>query len=507
MSHQHEGAATRRTAAAAAAAGQHPPTGGGYWHSYGRSHHGSSADYHAARGPLRLRAVHRASLSGRLPSGFQPYGHPGKGNDDDDGAPSLGVGDGGGTGGSRDTEDATAGGSTFLSDPTRAQQQQQQQGKKYPGASPPNDVPYVSMHSLHRMESQTSAASIFLYDVGSSEDPTPKLGDRRAGPVDGHEIEFELCQAVNSKPKTSRLDRTSRSTREVNVTRSPLLFRCRLYLLQFGFVGMSLLYLAAFVVLNVVFAGLYHIPDGKCCDDSDMTFSQVFDFSVQTSATIGYGGYVPRGLWANFLVVIQSCLALMLGAIYTGLLFSKFQTPHAKLDFSDVMTMSNFHGMPCLELRVGNADGESNPLIDAVARLDCTYMMESTDEGGEVRLYTQSERLHFMMERRAAMTAVWTLRHCLDEHSPLLGMRLDEWPGSAIREFRVSVQATQDITKGTVSVQSVYQPEDILVGYRFRDQIRYDEATQTLVNDYAMMSEIEPQPVWYPVRKSAFRLP
>lgn len=517
MSHHRNDEPTRRTTTTTPSHTQQGGLGDSYYRRSHHHHNGSSGGgYHPTRGPLRLRAIHRASLSGRLPPDYQePSGGYPDSNDvvEDIVTSILSTGHD-----SNVSEDATAGASTFPSDPVRAQQQQQRQDDPTVHQVPSDRMDrygasYSSMNSLHRMDSPPSASTtIFFLDGGLSDDPCPpKLGDRRSGHIDGHEIEFELCQGVNTKPNTSREERTAESTRDENATRSPILIRCRLYLMQFGFVSLSLLYLASFVALVTVFTALYYIPDGKCCDDPELTFREVFDFSVQTCSTIGYGGYVPKGAWANFLVVIQTCLAIILSAIYTGLLFTMFQTPHAKLDFSDVMVLSNFHGIPCLELRVGNADGSSNPLIDVEARMDCTYLMESKDEAsGIVRDYTQSERLHLMAEHRASMNYIWTLRHCIDEHSPLLGMRLDEWPGSSILEFRVSLKATQEITDGKVSVQSVYQPVDVLVGYRFKDQVRTDEATKTLINDYSLMNEVEPQLVWYPVQKNkshTFQLP
>jgi inward rectifier potassium channel len=510
---------------------KNPPTTD-LWDMYRRSHHGGGGNQsvHDADNmyavsdrvggsghPWHLRGIHRASMSGRLPTEFQPHGnHPLQPTGRKLVPASDAFGDGG-RNESTGSEDATAGGSTFPADPTRKQQQKQEKGggeefvsdgtptseRRTPRQAPPRTDGTPIFASINYQPT----ASMIFFGGSASDRPAVKVGDRRSGTVDGHELEFELVEAVNEKPATSRLERTTRTTIDVNVTRSPILFRSRLYLMQLSSTMLSFLYLTAFVVMNLIFALLYYIPDGKCCDDPEMTYSQVFDFSVQTLATIGYGGYWPRGMWANFLVVIQSCLGIMMSAIYTGLLFSQFQTPRAKLEFSDIMTMSNVNGMPCLQLRVGNADGDSNPLIDAEANLRFWYRLDYEDEVGQVQQVIHTEHVPLMSHRRDALTSIWTLRHCIDEHSPLFGMRLDEWPGSAISEFRVSIRATQQITNQTVTVQTVYEPADVLVGYRFRDQIQYDKATQTLINDYAYTNDIIPQAVWYPARKSTMTLP
>ena len=96
------------------------------------------------------------------------------------------------------------------------------------------------------------------------------------------------------------------------------------------------------------------------------------------------------------------------------------------------------------------------------------------------------------------MRDVWTLRHVLDETSPLFGLHLNEYPGSSIVEFRVSISAVQEITQGAISEQTGYMREDVLIGHGFDDQTSFDPETCTIINDYSRMSTTHPQPVWYP---------
>lgn len=56
---------------------------------------------------------------------------------------------------------------------------------------------------------------------------------------------------------------------------------------------LSLLY----VVINVVFAGLYLLEPGSVSSAAPGSFTDAFFFSVQTMSTIGYGAMSPASPW------------------------------------------------------------------------------------------------------------------------------------------------------------------------------------------------------------------
>jgi inward rectifier potassium channel len=275
-------------------------------------------------------------------------------------------------------------------------------------------------------------------------------------------------------------------------------------MMQFSVLGVSVTYLAIFVGMNVIFASLFYADSGQCCDDSSMTFAQVFDFTVQTSTTIGYGGYVPAGFYSNFLVVVLSYLTILFNTIFAGLLFAKFVMPTVKLEFSEVMTMCNVNGLPCLALRVGNCDGSSNPLTDVTVYFTYTFFIPFKDESGEERQFSQTEELKLLSNRRHRLSEVWTLVHAIDEKSPLFGLNFQEYPGNAIVQFRLTVDAVQDITKNSINVQAEYTPEDILIGHVFQDQISVDMDTRVVTCDYAKMNATNHHPVWYPAKSGVY---
>ena len=198
--------------------------------------------------------------------------------------------------------------------------------------------------------------------------------------------------------------------------------------------------------------------EGHCCADPDMTFAQVFDFAVQTSSTIGYGGYWPKGYMNNALVVLLTLMSIVLSTVYAGLLFFKFITPQANIEFSDVIAMSNVLGEPCLEIRIGNSDGRANPLINGEANLWVTSVQEYRAPGEFAkRKVVQTENLHLAVSQVPKVNGVWTIRHFIDENSPLYGLRLDEFPATTIYSINLNFKAIQVITKGEVFAQTAYQ--------------------------------------------------
>ena len=184
----------------------------------------------------------------------------------------------------------------------------------------------------------------------------------RTGVVDGKKVVFELRTNVTQRPKTPRNERLSRRHVIMNSDRSSPEVRLRFWLMHFQLTSLSASFLGVFVLLNVLFAGLFYATDGRCCGDPELTFGQVFAFSIQTSSTIGYGGFTPQGTVSNFLVVILYYISTLINTLFAGLLFTKFVTPVINVQFSNVITFCNVNGVPCLSVRLGNADGYSNRL-------------------------------------------------------------------------------------------------------------------------------------------------
>src|SRR5579863_4425640 len=81
-----------------------------------------------------------------------------------------------------------------------------------------------------------------------------------------------------------------------------------------------------FSFMNLIFAALYYFWGGIENAHQD-SFADMFFFSVQTMATIGYGHLVPTSFVANILVSVEALSGLLSLAMVTGLVFAKFSKP------------------------------------------------------------------------------------------------------------------------------------------------------------------------------------
>ena len=123
----------------------------------------------------------------------------------------------------------------------------------------------------------------------------------------------------------------------------------------------------AYLVANTLFALLYLAVGGGIENARKGSFLDLFFFSVQTMATIGYGKLVPVSVAANTLVTIESLMGLLGFALVTGLIFAKFARPTAAVIFSDNLVVTTFEGKPSLMLRVANA--RTSQIVEAQLRV------------------------------------------------------------------------------------------------------------------------------------------
>lgn len=236
-----------------------------------------------------------------------------------------------------------------------------------------------------------------------------------------------------------------------------------------------------YFVVNLLFAVLYfwsggieHVEPGSLVD--------AFYFSVQTMGTIGYGYMYPKTHAANALVVLESTASLVLTALATGLVFSKFSRPSARLMFSERMTLSPMNGVPTLSFRVGNQ--RKNRIVEAQVRLVMTRS-ERTLEGKD---FYRSTDLKLVRER-LSLTRSWNVLHVVDETSPLFHDTPETLERDGV-EFTVSVSGLDDTWMQTVHAQYRYAAEQVAYGYRLADIL--NEAGNLITLDLTKYHDIEP---------------
>src|SRR5438045_1085463 len=212
-------------------------------------------------------------------------------------------------------------------------------------------------------------------------------------------------------------------------------------------------------------------------------FFDCFSFSVQTLATVGYGHMYPQTLYGHIISTVEIMTGIFLLAVMTGLIFVRFSRALARVVFSNCMVIAPLNGKPTLMVRIGNENQHS--MVEAEFRI-----MFSRDEplveGGDFR-YFYVLKLHF--DRLTVFPAALTLRHTIDDNSPLFGATVESLEASRAL-FLVSVVGIDPVLAASVQTQKDYAWRDIKFGRRFVE-IYTEHGGGRLTVDYGRLHDTE----------------
>jgi inward rectifier potassium channel len=215
-------------------------------------------------------------------------------------------------------------------------------------------------------------------------------------------------------------------------------------------------------------------------------FLRAFFFSVQTFATIGYGHLSPIGVPVNLLVTFESLFGLLGFALATGLLFSRFARPTARVLFSRWAIIAPYRGHTAFEFRIVNA--RSSQLIEVQA----TVMLSLLKAGdGKRRGFAP---LKLERPRVVFFPLAWTIVHPIDEESPLHGLSRDDLARSDA-EFLVLLTGFDETFSQTVHTRSSYKVDEVVWGARFTNLFNPPGEDGLLSIDIARLDEIETTPL------------
>jgi inward rectifier potassium channel len=247
---------------------------------------------------------------------------------------------------------------------------------------------------------------------------------------------------------------------------------------------LAMVVLAAYVLVNLLFALLYMAVPG-CVQGAD-SLLDLFSFSVQTMATIGYGGMTPCSGWANAVVAVEALVGMIGFAMGTGLMFAKFARPTARVSFSRRAVVGMRDGQRFLMFRMANA--RDNLIVEA--SLGAVMLVE--DVSSEGHMMRRMVDLALVRSRSPLFSMSFTAFHPIDEDSPLFG--LDE---AAFRErvsgIMLSLTGLDGTFHQTVYAQHAYGPDDVVWGGQFVDMIRIDRASGHYTVDHDKLHEVEPR--------------
>jgi inward rectifier potassium channel len=231
-----------------------------------------------------------------------------------------------------------------------------------------------------------------------------------------------------------------------------------------------------FIAANLLFAGLYRMGGDCIANARPSSFVDDFYFSVQTMATIGYGGMTPVGPWANMVMVLESLFGIILTATATGVIFSKFATPDPRVVFSKNVIVTKVKGVPTLSFRMAN-QRTGHLIVEATVRV--TLARDEAEEHGGTR------RRLFDLKLERSVTPLfqlsWSVFHTIDETSPLYGIDATKLHSENM-SLIVTFSGIDDSLSQTVHTRRAYAHQDFVFGARFADILMNDDNGDRVVD-------------------------
>jgi inward rectifier potassium channel len=242
------------------------------------------------------------------------------------------------------------------------------------------------------------------------------------------------------------------------------------------FFAISMLYLAS----NIVFASIYFMtgPSGIAGIDPGSTMQQwihCFFFSAQTITTVGYGGMHPVTIVASTIAAVEAFIGLMIFALATGSLYSRFSKPHTKIRYSDKMIISPHNGKNALMFMLANEYHTSLMEVEATVNLS---WLDNTVTPAKRRFTI----LKLEIPKITMFATNWVVVHEINEESPLYTLTKEDCIQEGIQIF-VLIKAFDDTFSQTIYSRKSYLSEDLLWGVKFIKPYYQDPASEKVILD------------------------
>ncbi len=240
--------------------------------------------------------------------------------------------------------------------------------------------------------------------------------------------------------------------------------------------------------------GLYAIANALCAllfllggpdtivNAAPGSFSDAFFFSVQTSASIGYGVMSPGNLYSHLLVTLEAIVSLLGIAVLTGLAYARFARPTAQVLFSRIAVVTPFQGTPTLMFRAANE--RRNQILEAQMRLYITL-----DEVSEGRLMRRYYDLRLLRDRNPSFSLTWTALHPIDQASPLYGLSHADLIRTRAT-LLISFSGIDQTVAQAIHTRHIYYMDDILWHRQLKDIVHVSESGDRHI-DFAGFHEVE----------------
>jgi inward rectifier potassium channel len=244
------------------------------------------------------------------------------------------------------------------------------------------------------------------------------------------------------------------------------------------FAGMVL---GIYLCINLIFATLYFLGGNCIAELTPGSYSDNFFFSVETLATVGYGHAYPATRYGHCVATLEILVGLFGLAVLTGLIFVRFSRPTARIRFSTVAVVAPFDGTPTLMVRLANL--RHHAMVEARFRI-LFMRSELTKEGEDVRRFYP---LRLQFDHLISFPAALTLRHVIDETSPLFGLNSEDLKLTDSRML-VSIVCVDPVIQAPVQSQTEYVHEQIAWNRRFAE-IYTEDAVGRYTVDYSKFDD------------------
>ncbi|HXJ23141.1 MAG TPA: ion channel [Polyangia bacterium] len=240
-----------------------------------------------------------------------------------------------------------------------------------------------------------------------------------------------------------------------------------------------------FLLTNLVFALLYWVVPGSVTHARPGSFEDSFYFSVQTLATIGYGGMTPATRYAHIVVTFEAFVGVLAVALITGITFTRFARPSARVLFANRVVISPRNGVPHVMFRMAN--WRRNRIVEA--RLGVVLLVTERTREGEV-LRRQID-LPLVRDRTGVFFLTWTAMHRIDEASPFHGPDAMDRLREQGAELFLALIGLDETIGQTIHARRQYSLDDIVWNARFADVLS-DDPDGTRVIDFRRFHDVVP---------------
>jgi inward rectifier potassium channel len=263
------------------------------------------------------------------------------------------------------------------------------------------------------------------------------------------------------------LRRAINPTGEFNVKRQGTSWRDihpYLYLIHVRWSVFFALVVAAFLVVNTLFAvaytivGLQHLHGADAPTDFEH-FMNAFYFSAHTLTTVGYGSIYPQGIAENSVATFEALFGVMGFAVATAVLVGRVSRPSARIGFSEKMIVAPYQEGTSLQFRIVNR--RSNSLMELQAQV---LLMTVESVGGTL----QRKFAPLTLERPGVLflPLTWTIVHPIDDTSPIRGLTAGDFERLQV-EFLILIKGIDDTFGQTVHQRFSYRYDEIAWGGKF----------------------------------------